>query len=695
MLTKPDLESMYIIEGQYNPLIVILSFIIAFGASYTAVYINRRIKGTGFFHKNLWLVLASLAMGLGIWSMHYVGMSAYVTSLPMKHNLLLTLVSVIPAVVASYVAFYLANSHYKKIQTFIAAGIFMGCGIALMHYLGMAAMEIDAQTVYNPVLFGLSIVIAIVASFASLYIFSISDAKMDNVWVKSMVALLMATAVTSMHYIGMFAVDFYAEGPIHTHEHESNVIEVVLYVTIGISSLFVLAYLASRLDKYVDYRVKNFDAFTQLPNQNQFTEDQRIDKNTQLVAIVHIHNLEKYISAYGYTFGDAIIKSVLELMQNVLPKDTKLYRTEANRFTVVQAPTDMVQNTMIALERICLLLQRSLVVNERMVTVEMVCAVSQSDEKKAIHEHFANTIAVLQAPSTQYKYELIVYNPKIHTFNFERQLSLDIQKAMDEDELFIVYQPKVDPKENVLVGAEALIRWKHPVFGMVSPAVFIPILESAERISDVTDWLIVRVCRQLAEWNNLGIEPPQVSINIPGMYLTSPRLKSVINESLLDYHINPSQIELEITETSVIHDIHNAILAVSNFRKKGLSVALDDFGTGLSSLSYLKEIPISTIKIDKSFVDGVPNSTKDASILKSIIHLCYSLDLTVVIEGVEMSDQIRFIKGLERVPIVQGYYYSKPLTVEQYEHWIKEQQVVEIPDSDAETSKLMQLTSKA
>ena len=667
-------------EGHYDSLVVLLSFIIAFGASYTAVFINRRIKGKGFFHKNLWLVLASLAMGLGIWSMHYVGMSAYVMPLPMKHDLLLTLASVIPAVVASYVAFYLANSHHKKIQTFIVAGIFMGGGITLMHYLGMAAMQIDAQAVYNPLFFSLSILIAIVASFASLYIFSISDAKMDKVWVKSAVALLMATAVTSMHYIGMFAVDFYVEGPIHVHEHihTSNMTEVVVYVTIGISSLFVLAYLASALDKYVDYRVKNYDALTELPNQNQFTEDQHIEKNAYLVAIVHVHNLEKYISAYGYTFSDAIIKSVLELMQSILPKDTKLYRTEANRFTVVQAPTENVQNTMIGLESICALLQCSLVINERIVTVEMICAVSHSDDKKPIHEHFANAIAVLQAPTTQYKHEIIVYNPKIHTFNFERQLSLDIQRAMDEDELFIVYQPKVDPKQHTVVGAEALIRWNHPVFGMISPAIFIPILESAERISDVTDWLITRVCRQLATWDNLGLELPQVSINIPGVYLTSSRLKNVINESILEYHIHPYKIELEITETSVIHDIHNAILAVSKFREKGLSVALDDFGTGLSSLSYLKEIPISTIKIDKSFVDGVPNSTKDASILKAIIHLSYSLDLNVVIEGVETIDQIRFINELETVPIVRGYYYSKPLTAEEFEQWCKKQQVVEI-----------------
>ena len=669
MFTKPDLESMHMIEWRLDPLIILLSFIIAFGASYTAIYINRRINVKGFFHKNLWLVLASLAMGLGIWSMHYVGMSALVISLPMKHNLVMTLISVIPAIVASYMAFFLTNSDNNKVRTFITAGIFMGCGIALMHYLGMAAMEMDAKVVYNPVLFSLSILIAIVASFASLYIFSITDTKMEKFLAKIIAAFLMAIAVTSMHYTGMLAMDFYVEGLIHVHAHDSNMIEVVLFVTIGIVSLFGLAILASRLDRYVDYRMKNFDALTQLPNQNQFTEDQRIKKDTKMVAIIHLNNLEKYILAYGYSFGDAIVKSVLEIMQTNLPKETKLYRTEANRFTVIHAPAESVQNTINGLRCICLLLERPLNINERMVSVEAVFAVSQSDEKKAVGEHFANTIAVLHAPSTKSGHEIITYDPKIHTFNFERQLSLDIQRAMDENELFIVYQPKVHPEQNSVVGIEALMRWKHPVFGIISPAVFIPILENTNRISDVTDWLIARVCQQLAVWTNIGIELPQISINIPGMYLTSPRLNRVINESLLKYKIQASKIELEITETSVIHDIHNAISAVRTFREMGLSVALDDFGTGLSSLSYLKEIPISTIKIDKSFIDGVPDSEKDASILKSIIHLCYSLGLNVLIEGVETKEQFQFIMDLERVPIIQGYYYSKPLTVEEYERW--------------------------
>ena len=189
----------------------------------------------------------------------------------------------------------------------------------------------------------------------------------------------MAIAVTSMHYTGMLAMSFYVEGPIRVHTHDSNMIEVALFVTIGIGSLFGLAILASRLDSYVDFRMKYFDALTQLPNHNQFTEDQHIKKNTKMVAIVHLNNVEKYILAYGYSFGDAIVKSVIEIMQTSLPKETKLYRTEANRFTVIHAPAESVQNTINGLRSICLLLERPLNIDERMVSIEAVFAVSQSD----------------------------------------------------------------------------------------------------------------------------------------------------------------------------------------------------------------------------------------------------------------------------------------------------------------------------
>lgn len=672
MFKLPTSLDVQLIEGEYSIPLVVLSFLMAFTASYTALFINRRIRENGFFHKNVWLVLASLAMGLGIWSMHFIGMSAFMLPIHMEYRISMTILSIIPAIIASYLAFYFANRKNNSIFAYIAAGFFMGIGISLMHYIGMAAMEMDADYVYKPSLFILSIIIAMVASFASLYIFSLMNKAMDRIFVKIVTSFLLAIAITSMHYTGMMAVQFYIidDVAIGHEKHAMDVGWIITFITVSMVSLFLLAVLTSRLDKYVDFRLKNFDALTKLPNQKQFTDDQKNEGKAYTVAILHLHNLEKYIVAYGYYAIDEMVKNISGNIENLLPENVKVYRTEANRFTIVSTNREQTKKLLASLEQICAVLKNPIVLEGRSVMVEMVCSLSQSDEPLSIKEHFSNAMAVLQSPSTAYTHEVIEYNPAIHTFNFERRLVADIQYAMDNHDLFLVYQPKMIPETGQLAGVEALIRWKHPVHGMISPGVFIPVLEKTQKIYDVTDWIIERVCKQIAVWNASNTPFGQVSINIPGIYVTSPRLTSTLNENLERYGIAPSQLELEITETSVIHDMDNALAALEKFRQKGLSVALDDFGTGLSSLSYLKRIPISTIKIDKSFVDGVPASEKDAELLKAIIILGYSLKLHVVVEGVETESQMKFLETLEKLPIVQGYYYSKPLEASELEAWL-------------------------
>ncbi len=672
MFNLPASLDVHLIKGEYSMPLVVLSFLIAFAASYTALFINRRIRENGFFHKNVWLTLASLAMGLGIWSMHFIGMSALMLPIHMEYRISTTIFSIVPAIIASYLALYFANRKNTSIYTYITAGVFMGLGISLMHYIGMAAMKMDAEYVYKPSIFIFSIVIAMVASFASLYIFSIISKLMDRIIVKILTSVLMATAITSMHYTGMVAVQFYSIDEITAgHEqHAMDVLWVIVFVTVSTISLFLLAALTSRLDKYVDFRLRNFDALTKLPNQKQFTDDQKKEGEGYAVAIIHLPHLERYIGAYGYSVADELVKSISERIESTLPESVKLYRTEANRFTIVNTQRDQTKQLIDVLDQICSVVKQPISVEEQAIAVEMVCSLSKSDDPCYIGEHFANAMAVLQSPSTVYNHAVIEYDPSIHTFNFERQLVTDIQHAMDNDDLYLVYQPKIDPGNGELVGVEALIRWNHQVYGMVSPGVFIPVLEESQKIYDVTDWIIGKVCDQIALWNTANISFGQVSINIPGIYVTSPRLTSTLNENLEMHGIHPTQLELEITETSVIHDMDNAITALEKFREKGLSVALDDFGTGLSSLSYLKRIPISTIKIDKSFVDGVPASEKEAELLKAIIILGYSLKLHVVIEGVETESQMEFLESLEKQPIVQGYFFGKPMKAEELEEWI-------------------------
>ena len=673
MFKLPESEQIYFIEGEYSIYLVILSIIIAVGASYTALIINQRIQINGFFHKNLWLILASLAMGLGTWSMHFVGMSAFMIPIKMDYSLGMTLVSMIPAIAASFIAFTIANSKRKKIISYIFAGLSMGSGIALMHYIGMAAMKVEANYVYDPVLFILSIIVAITVSFAALIIFSYNKRFMKNALIKWLTALMMGIAITSMHYTGMLAIKFYVIGeapPLHIHNAEvMDMSSIIVVVTIGVVSLFGIAGLTNRLDKYVDFRLMNFDPLTQLPNQKQFTDYQDTQKVAAGLAIIHLQNLEKIISAYGYTFGDQIVKNISEVILSLLPDPIKIYRTDATRFTLACNEVEQLQTLITSLERICAILVRPIMIEERQITVEMIVSLASDNQKQPIQQLFSNAMAVLQSSAINKKYEVIKYDPKIHTFNFERQITLDIHQAMANDDVFIVYQPKINIESDTLAGVEALIRWKHPIYGLVSPATFIPVLEEANKIADLTDWIIEQVCKQISIWTIQNVKFNEVSINIPGIYVTSPRLSNVINENLLKFHVQPNQIELEVTETSVINDMDNAIIALNNFREKGLSIALDDFGTGLSSLSYLKKIPLSTIKIDKSFVNGVPTSEKDSAVLKAIVSLGFSLNLKVIIEGVETQEQINFMKYMVKKPIVQGYYYAKPLTVQEFEAW--------------------------
>lgn len=673
MFSIPDSEDIVFLQGEYSFPVVILSIMIACFASYTALSINERIKQNSFFNRNFWLGLASVAMGLGIWAMHFIGMSAFLLPVSMEYNVHLTILSVLPAVLASYIAFYISNriNHTRWPQ--VVAGMTMGIGIAAMHYIGMAAMEMDAQYVYNPWIFVLSIVIAITVSFVALYIFSTMQKYMGNFFLKSLTSLIMGLAVASMHYTGMESVVFYTEEPLPTglhHGQHMSLSLLVIAVTMGITVILGLSGLSSLLGRYVDFRLNHFDALTGLPNRRQF-EKVIESSSVASLAIIHLHGLEKWNSRYGYEFGDGIIKTVSEIIVRLKIGSVTVFRIEGNRFAVSSSDIRDYEKLKLSMERIASVLKKPLVFNEKRIIIDMVCALTSSHAYDKA-DLFANTMAVLHHSGIDYKHDVIEYEPDVHTYAFERHLVHDIDRAIKENELFVVYQPKICTNTNEIFGVEALLRWDHPVHGLVPPGVFIPILEENGKMHEVTDWIIHHVCRQISMWKSQGLTGFKIAINIPGSYFTSPMLMGILKESVSKYGIESNYLELEITETSVIDHIENAIKTVSEFKEYGFTVALDDFGTGVSSLSYLKRLPISTLKIDKSFIDDVPQSEKDSAIIKAIISLGHSLKLKVVIEGVESAEQIEFLTTNSENPIIQGYYYSKPLREGELIDWVKE-----------------------
>lgn len=674
MFSIPDSQNISILHGNYSVLLVALSIFMACCTSYTALYMNQRIQEHSFFPKTFWLILSSVAMGIGIWSMHFLGMSAFMLPLPMGNDPILTLISILPAIFASYIAFNFANKPQQSAIHYSFIGIVMGIGISSMHYLGMAAMELEARYYYKPGLFILSIIIAIVVSMVAMYVFATLQKNMGNQFIKITTALILGLAISSMHYTGMAAIVFYVEGPVKTIGHHP-IFHMDLSVDVLVASgiLLIIVGLADLLERFVDYRLTYYDALTLLPNQRQFEKDTNNLRTIGSLSILQIQDLEKWINQYGYVFGDQVIKAVGKVIESNKLHSSKVYRIEGNRFAIYAYNDQRLDKLKGLMERITSNLKEPIQIDDYAITIDTHCAISYSKNKESVLELLSNNLAVLHDPARNYNQSVIEFNPKIHTYNVDRQIVEDIEKAMMNDDLFLVYQPKVQSHTKKVSGVEALVRWEHPENGMISPGLFIPIVEAAgTKIFDLTDWIIEHVCQQISRWLQEEVEFEQVSINIPGSYITSARLYEVVTSNIEKYKIDSKYIELEITETSVVHDIKHAITAINKFREIGLSVALDDFGTGLSSLSYLKRMPISTIKIDKSFVDGISNSEKDSAVLKSIITLSNSLNLKIVIEGVETEEQYNFIYSMEEAPLIQGYYFSRPLTSQEFIRWTNE-----------------------
>lgn len=672
MFNRPSQTSFIVLEGEYSIPIIALSILIATVASYTAISMNGRAQQNGFFNRKYWLVFAAIAMGFGIWSMHFVGMSALFLPVEMGYDKLLTVISIVPAMIASFIAFYLADLRKRTYWTYIVAGISMGIGISTMHYLGMYAMKMDVIYAYDKLLFAASVGIAIIVSIIAIYIFSVLQRYMENLFIKIITSIVMGLAVSSMHYTGMAAVTFYVPKGFVTginHHQMDGMYGIAVSVSVGMAMLIGFLFLSSLTDRYVEYRTNYYDILTKLPNRRLFEKRLKNPIFPERLAILHLHDLEYLNREYDYQFGDESIQQLASLLKSLTPSKFDLYRIEGNRFALLTR--DVLEEKLFheELEKITGALHRPLIVRKQEVMIQTVCVVSQAENNEEVAKIYENVLAVLNYPSIQFNHEIVYYDPAIHTYTFEREIADHVSRAMAEDELFLVYQPKVAVNTNEVTGVETLLRWHHPTYGMLSPAVFIPILEEYDRMIEITDWIIEQVCHQIAVWQQEGVSCGQVAINIPGQYVTSPRLLQVLKRTLNTYKVTPQQLELEITETSFVKNIEEAMRAVSIFRQEGFSVALDDFGTGVSSLSYLKQMPISTLKIDKSFIDGIPQSQKDSAIIQAIIALGSSLDLTIVFEGVETQEQVTFLASSCDYPVIQGYFFAKPMKSTELIDW--------------------------
>jgi EAL domain-containing protein (putative c-di-GMP-specific phosphodiesterase class I) len=239
-------------------------------------------------------------------------------------------------------------------------------------------------------------------------------------------------------------------------------------------------------------------------------------------------------------------------------------------------------------------------------------------------------------------------------------LETRLRRAIERNELSLHYQAKLDLRDNTIAGVEALLRWNSPELGAVSPAQFIPLAEETGLILAIGKWVLRSACEQCVQWQNAGLPPVRVSVNLSPRQLNDPELVAAVRTVLADTGLKPDLLELEVTESSVMHNVERALEVLGALKDMGVRLAIDDFGTGYSSLAQLKRFPIDTLKVDRSFIRELPSDSEDKAIAEAIIAMGKTLSLTVVAEGVETREQQEFLR--ERAcDQMQGFFFSKPV----------------------------------
>ncbi|WP_342768259.1 bifunctional diguanylate cyclase/phosphodiesterase [Fontibacillus phaseoli] len=664
------------LEGSYNSYIIALSVFIAIVASYSALTITSRISRETGSARFYWILCGSFVMGTGIWATHFVGMLAFHLKLTVKYHIWLTFFSLIVSVFASLIAFYFTLRKKIDWRKFAIGGFAMGGGISAMHYVGMEAMMMPAHISYNPLYWVLSVCIALSASYAALLLLHRFRNHYGTSWLKWMSAGLMGLAICGMHYAGMKAARIVGHPDLVLHKDPIADYTLLLGVSIVIFSIFLVSWGALFFDRYYLEKMAYLDTITGLPNRNEMNRFFDIHNGDESIGVLFLDmdQFKTVNDTLGHHIGDLLIQQVGYRLSKFVHSGLEVFRMGGDEFLVTVAPCDPEQAKGLA-EEILRSIKKvySIQGNQLYITASIGISISSARETdRSVLLKFADT-AMYRAKGAG-KNQYCVYSEDMGFQELRKmELEKDLYLALDNEQFYLVYQPRWNVKENGLAGWEALIRWNHPRLGVISPYEFIPIAEETGLIVPITRWTLKQASLQCREWHSRGVKQP-VSVNLSVRLFQTESLQEMVQSTLKEADLDPLWMELEITESMVLHDIHEIIAQVESIRSMGVKFAMDDFGTGYSSIGLLDRIPLDTLKLDRLFTNNLEIPTK-RGIISAIIMMAENLELEIVAEGVENQEHVDFLMQLG-CHVMQGYYYGRPMGIEEIEEWMKQRSIL-------------------
>ncbi|CAD6506964.1 putative bifunctional diguanylate cyclase/phosphodiesterase [Paraburkholderia sabiae] len=676
------------LQGSYNSLLVLFSLLVAVLAAYTSLEMAGRIMTATGRAARWWLTGGAFAMGLGIWSMHFVGMLAFSLPIRLGYDPMITLASLSIAVASSAFALWLVCQEALPAGRLACGAVLMGLGVAGMHYTGMSAMRMEPGIVYDVPLFATSIVIAIAASGVALKTaFSLRHNSRRMRPLRAGAAIVMGLAIVGMHYTGMSAAGFPAgsfcvaatEGG-HSAWVAVAIIIVTLTVTAVALTISVLEDLRletenaaltrslAQANQELGYLALH-DALTKLPNRvllecrlDNALSKAHEDGGQFALMFMDLDGFKVVNDAYGHQVGDRLLVQVAErLAAAVRGKDT-LARVGGDEFVLLVPDEDQAGATAVA-SRLLAAISAPFQADGHDLRISTSIGIAMCPADGAsVHDALMHADAAMYHAKSMSRNAHCFFDTSMNE-NMQGQLQLtqDLRAAIERNELVLLhYQPQFAAPDGPIRGVEALVRWIHPKRGLIGPDEFIPLAEKTGLIVPIGEWVLDEACRQVREWLDSGTCDWNVAVNLSPVQFSHPQLTALVRDTLERHRVEPRHLTIEVTESAAMRDVDASLRILQTLHDMGVRISIDDFGTGYSSLMYLKRLPASELKIDRGFVRELAHDAEDAAIVSSVVALGQTLGIDIVAEGVETTTQKEFLTRLG-CNSLQGFLLGRPV----------------------------------
>ena len=658
------------VVNQHDHRLLALAAFICLLSCLTASALLSRARVADRWLRVTWLAIAGLEFGGGVWSLHFIAMLGFMPGLAISYDVGETGWSIVVAVLGAFAGFAVGLSRLPVFVRVAAGAALLTISIGGMHYVGVAAMRLQGSFALDIGQVGLSLLACGLFGAASVLVMS----DLRSLGRQSLLMLLLSLSICLLHFTGMSAMSLHFGG---SGGSENGLLgSQTLAAAVGSISvaLLLISLSLSIMDRHLSDRstleeqrlrkMAHHDALTGLANRllldielTRALQRARQQGSGAAVLCLDLDRFKFVNDLLGHLAGDRLLVAVSERLTSLVRRSDVVARVGGDEFAIL-LPDVTDPAACMALARLIAeaVAEPVLYEDQQMVVGVSIGIAMYPQDGQTAHELLRRADVALYRAKEDRRGTARMFAPEMDAvLQHRRLLERDLRAAIGGKGLEVYYQPLVNCEHGQVEGFEALLRWNHPTRGQITPTEFIPIAEESGLIVLLGRWVLNEACRTASTWET----PLRVAVNLSPTQFKQGDLVEQIAAALEKSGLEPNRLEVEVTEGVLIDDPGRAVATLSAVREMGVRVSLDDFGTGYSSLSYLRVFPLDKIKIDRSFVMSLGMDERSTEIVRSIVMLAHSLDLSVTAEGVETPEQLAILQSHD-CNQVQGYLLGHP-----------------------------------